>query len=368
MVVVRRRVAIGGRGDGPPDIAHADGRATLVGKHDILERLRMDDLIVRGDREARRGGIDRAFGGVGGGRDQRRAHLFERQPDRREPAGVGLHPDRRLLRATQRNLGHARYLRDLARQEVVDSVGDGSQRQRVGTCRQHQDRCIRRVQLLVGWRRGHRPRQVVARCRDRRLHVLRRRVDVAIKVELDGNRRRPHRAERGHVADPGDLAQLALQRRGHRRRHGLRAGPGERRRDLDGRRVDLWQRGDGQQGKRDDAGQGHRRHQQYRGDRPRDERRGQVHGVDPCRGTAAEGRSRREASLPPHPLPVSAVQTGSRETREKPSLGCVIRRAMWRRVVLRRGALSTAIFRRRHCSLPTTISCRYHKFYLGYPS
>ena len=52
--------------------------------------------------------------------------------------------------------------------------------------------------------------------------------------------------------------------------------------DLDGRKVDLRQRSDRQERKGDDADEGQRRHQQRGGDRPADERFGEVHELLPA--------------------------------------------------------------------------------------
>ena len=90
---------------------------------------------------------------------------------------------------------------------------------------------------------------------------------------------------RGQLRDAGDLAELTLQRRRDRCRHGLGAGARQRRRHLDGRKIDLRQRRDRQKRERDEADEGQRRHQQRGRDRPADERFGNVHDAFP--GVAA---------------------------------------------------------------------------------
>ena len=59
--------------------------------------------------------------------------------------------------------------------------------------RQDQDRRIGRIDLLVGRRHGQVLRQVCAGRLDRRLHVLRGAVDVAVEIELQRDRGRAER-------------------------------------------------------------------------------------------------------------------------------------------------------------------------------
>ena len=87
--------------------------------------------------------------------------------------------------------------------------------------------------------------------------------------------------------DAGDLRELPLERGGDRRGHGLGARALEVGGDLDGRKVHLRQRSDRQERKGDEADEGQRRHQQRGGDRPADERFGDVHELLPA--TAAGG-------------------------------------------------------------------------------
>ena len=60
-------------------------------------------------------------------------------------------------------------------------------------------------------------------------------VDVAAELELDRELGEAERARRGELGDAGNLRELLLERRRHRRRHGLRIGARQLRRDLDGR-------------------------------------------------------------------------------------------------------------------------------------
>jgi hypothetical protein len=56
-------------------------------------------------------------------------------------------------------------------------------------------------------------RQRLAGNRDRRLHVLCCRVDVAVEIELNDDRRGAERARGGQLGDARDLRQLPLERR-----------------------------------------------------------------------------------------------------------------------------------------------------------
>jgi hypothetical protein len=93
-------------------------------------------------------------------------------------------------------------------------------------------------------------RQRAPRGVDRRLHVARRAVDVAVEIELQDDPRRAERARRRHLGDARNEAQRALERHGDRRRHRLGARAGQRRRDRDRRQST---RGSGDTGRRRNA-------------------------------------------------------------------------------------------------------------------
>ena len=139
---------------------------------------------------------------------------------------------------------------------------------------QDQDRRIRRIDLAI----GRRARQVLGQLAgggvDRGLDVVGGGVDIAVEIELHGDRGRAERARRGHLRDAGNLGDLALERLGDRGGHRLRRGAGQRGADRNGGKVDLRQRRDRQQRIGDEADQQHRRHQQRRRDRPMNERSG----------------------------------------------------------------------------------------------
>ena len=99
-----------------------------------------------------------------------------------------------------------------------------------------------------------------------------------VERELQRDDRAAEGAGRGHLVQARHLAELALERRGDRRRHHVRARARIERQHLDGRVVDLRQRRDRQLAVGDDAGQQDRRHQQRGRDRPQDERARRIHG------------------------------------------------------------------------------------------
>ena len=78
---------------------------------------------------------------------------------------------------------------------------------------------------------------------------------------------------------PCIFAELALQRSGHGGGHHVRAGAGIEREHLDGRVVDLRQRGDRQLGEGDDADQQDGGHQQRGRDRPQNKWARRTHGA-----------------------------------------------------------------------------------------
>ena len=147
------------------------------------------------------------------------------------------------------NLGKG--LRQLGRGEVVQlTLGPGIR----GEGEDH-DRRVGRVGFAVGRTARHAARQQALRGVNRRLHVAGRAVDIAVKVELKNDARTAERAGGGHLIDPGNPPQRALQRGRHRRGHGLRRRAGQRGADHDHREIHLRQRRHRQQAEAEDAAQ-----------------------------------------------------------------------------------------------------------------
>src|SRR5262249_42611491 len=68
-----------GTGDGLADIANPDWAAVPVGEDGVVERLRVDDLVVRRDGETDVGRIDSAFRGNSRRVDEDRTYVLQRQ-------------------------------------------------------------------------------------------------------------------------------------------------------------------------------------------------------------------------------------------------------------------------------------------------
>ena len=198
--------------------------------------------------------------------------------------GIELDPHRRQRAAADRDLADAR------RPGTASAAARSRRRRRsrpaqgLGGQRQDQDRRVGRIDLAIGRIGAQARRQVGARRVDRRLHVARRAVDVAVEVELQGDAGRADGAARGHLGDVGDLAEMALERRRDAGRHDLRAGAGHAGActEMVGK-VDLRQRRHRQLEERDGAGGRDPERQQGGRDRPPDEGRREVHSAGlPC--------------------------------------------------------------------------------------
>ncbi len=213
VVVIGSGETVGSGGDGATDVAYPHRGAIAIGDDDVVERFGLDDLVVGLDGQAGARSRERALGRIGRRIDECAADFLQRQAAGGELCRIDLDPDRRALLAAERDQGDARHLGNLLGEEAVGIFVDDGDRQGVRAGRQDQNRRIGRIELLVGRWRGHGLRQGLARCRDRRLHVLGGEIDVAIEAELYRDRCGAERAERGHLRDAGDLADLAFQRR-----------------------------------------------------------------------------------------------------------------------------------------------------------
>ncbi len=235
------------------------------------------DLIVGRDRERLQRPVEAAFGLVHVGGGDGGPHVLHREAVRREPGRVHLDAHRRLLTARQGDEADTRQLRDLLHEPRVGEVLDGRERQRARRDAERQHRRVGRIDLAVHGR----VREVTGQERrgrvDGRLHLLLGDVDRKGQVELQGHDRRAARADRRHLLEAGQLAELPLERRGHSRRHDVRACPRIERDRLDRRVVNLGERRDRQLAIRHDAGQHDRRRQERRRHGPDDELTGEVH-------------------------------------------------------------------------------------------
>src|SRR3569833_2365187 len=118
------------------------------------------------------------------------------------PRQVGLDADRRLDAALYRDVADAAHLGEARRHHRVGEVAERALVDGLGGQRHGDDRRVGRVHLGIERRVGEVARQGRGGRVDRRLNVLRRRVDVAVEVELERDladaegRRRRHRLER----------------------------------------------------------------------------------------------------------------------------------------------------------------------------
>ena len=222
------------------------GARVAVGDDDLAIGLGGGDLVVGGDGVALMRAVERALGPGDVGRRDGAVEIRHAEPVGGEPRHVGLDAHGRADAALDRHVADAGHRRQALGDERVGEVAQVAHRDDVGGQRQRDDGRVGRVHLRVGRRIGQVARQRRAGGVDRRLHVLRGGVDVAPEVELQRDLAEPVGARRGHGRQRRDLPELALQRGGDQRRHGLRVGARQLRRDLDGREVDLRQRRDGQ--------------------------------------------------------------------------------------------------------------------------
>ncbi|MNM78651.1 hypothetical protein D3C81_905610 [compost metagenome] len=170
--------------------------------------------------------LQRALGPVGVGVGHRVAHAFQRQAVMAEQVRIEVDTHRRQRTAADAHLPHPFHLRQArrhdGRREVVHlATGVGIRGER-----EDHDRLIRRVRLAVRRIVRHAGGQQARRRVDCRLHFAGGAVDVLGQVELHHDGGVAQRAAGGHLGDPGDAPERALQRGRHRRGHGFRAGAG----------------------------------------------------------------------------------------------------------------------------------------------
>src|SRR5262249_26223482 len=134
---------------------------------------------------------------------------------------------------------------------------------------------------------------------------------VEIQHKLQRDNRAAEGARRGHLVETGNLAELALEWRGDRRSHDVRAGPGIERQNLNGGIIHLRQCRDGQLLVGDKARQEQTHHQQAGGNRTQDERAGRTHLVLPGADKSLAGGGRASTLLPSCSLSWPSITTVS---------------------------------------------------------
>ncbi len=191
---------------------------------------------------------------------------------------IELHADSRFLGAVDGDLRDAVGLRQALRQDAVGGVVYLRCGQGVGGQRQRHDRRIGGIELTVVGACGEVRWQVGNRRVDRRLHVTRGAVDVAVYVELHDNGGIADRAGGGDFSDAGDLPKPAFQWCCDRVGHGLGICARTRGEHHDGRNIDAWQRGDREKAIGYDARQKQSERKQDRRDGTGNEGGGKPHG------------------------------------------------------------------------------------------
>ncbi len=266
-----------------------DQRPVFVGRAQLV--VGIDGIGLRRAVEAALGLVDVGVGDGG-------AHVLDIQAVGRQRARVDLDPHRRPLAAGEADQADAGQLRNLLRQPGVGQSLHLRQRQRLRGQRQRQDRRVGGIDLAVDRRRRQVRRQQIAAGIDRRLHFLLRDVEAQGQAELQGDHRGAAGTGGRHLVQARHLAELALQRRGHRRCHHVRTGARIQRDHLDRRVIDFRQGRQRQHPVGDDADQENRRHQQRGRHRTQDERARDVHvstGSEPP-GRGLGWRMRRSVS------------------------------------------------------------------------
>ena len=252
-------------------IGGADCGAVAIGDYHGLVIAAGNKLVVGADGVRLAGAVESSLGLVHVGRRQCGAQVFEAEVVGGKLGGVGLDAHGGLLAAGDGDQSDAGDLGDLLGEVGVGGVLDLVQGQRVGVERQRHDGRVGWVHLAVdGWI-GQICWQKAVGGVDGGLDFLLGHIDVLVEVEFEGYDRAAAGADRGHLLESRHLAELALQRRGDRGGHHLRAATGVEGEHLDDGVVDLGQGRDGQLLVAHKSGQEDGRHQQRGGYRAQNE-------------------------------------------------------------------------------------------------
>ena len=175
--------------------------------------------------EARRRPVEAALRLVDVGVGDRGAHVLEAEPVRGERLRVRLDAHRRPLAAGERDEADAGDLRDLLREARVGEVLQLAAAAASSTSSaEREDRRVGRVDLAVDRRRRQVLRAagstaaLIAACTSCSATS-----SGSVEVELQRDHRRAAGARRRHLLEARHLAELALERRGDRRGHHVRA-------------------------------------------------------------------------------------------------------------------------------------------------
>ncbi len=262
---------VGGGVDDIGDIAEPDRRAVAIGDDEAAIGVGAEELVVGADRVGLLVTFEAALGVDRIALGDRGADILKTEAERGERSRVDAHAHGALLGAGDDDLADAVDLRQFLRHHRVGVVVDLAGGQRLAGQRQRHHRRLGRVALVMTRRIGQVLGKLVRRGVDRRLDVASGRVDAAVERELHADTGVAEPARRGELRYLGDLAELAFERRRHRRGHGLRAGAGQRGIDADGGKINRRQRCDGKLAIGGVAAEQYPEGQEERRDRPLDE-------------------------------------------------------------------------------------------------
>ena len=189
------------------DVVQQYRGAVAVGDDQIAVVRRLAGLIVGDHLVALIALIDIALGAVGIGRRNRGAHILQSDAVAAQLVGFELDAHRRQCAAAELDLAHAADLRQLLLDDGIGRIVELRRGQRARGQRQDDDGRIGRIVLAVGGIIAQRARQIGARRLDRRFHVARGAVDVAVQRELHHHSRGADVVARGQLGHARDGRQ-----------------------------------------------------------------------------------------------------------------------------------------------------------------
>ena len=259
------------------DIAETDRCSVSIGDDLAFVLRTAQELAICVDQRGLRRAVQRSRWRIDVGALDRGGDLVDADLARRHRQRIDLHAGGVELRAVHKHLGDAVERRQLPREQVFRVFVEDVARHGRRLHRDEHDRLVGGIDLPERGRARQVGRQLPAGSLDCRLNVFGGAVDIAVEIELDGDAGLTLRTLRGHRGHAGNRGELALERRGDGRGHGLGVGAGQACRNLDGGEVDGRKLADrkrriAEQSEGDDGD-----HHQGRHDGQADERRGNIH-------------------------------------------------------------------------------------------
>ena len=258
--------------DNRGDVGQPHRSAIAVGDDERAVTVTGNKLIVRADGVGLMQAVEGALGHVDVGLAQRGAQILETQTVRSQRRGIGLDAHGRALSTADTDETNTGELRNFLGEGGVGEIFDFGERERFRCQRERQDRSVGGIDLAINRGIGKALRQEIGGAIDGCLDFLFGDVNVQVQLELKRNDGAAKGTGGGHLVQTRDLAELALERRGHRGGHDLRAGAGIKGLHLNRRVIDLRQGGDGQLPEGDPPNEKDADHQQGGGDRPQNKR------------------------------------------------------------------------------------------------